>query len=414
MFKYFLFIAIPALLIINTLYANDKHFIIVAKDGSGDFKTINEAVQSLPMFNYERVVIFIKSGVYQEKVKINRDFVTLRGENRQYTILKYSQLRSDWEAHKDSIGPAVLNIYGDDFIIENMTVKNLQPQVGPHAFAVYGEGTRTIVFNCAVVSNGGDTISLWNYKNGMYYHSQCSFIGAVDFVCPRGWCYITDTRFYELKKTASVWHAGGYDKKQKLVINNSYIDGVEGFHLGRHHYDAQFYLMNCTFSDRLKDTAIYRVSYNDITKDRAFNWGPRYYFFNCKREGRDYDWYKDNLNTAEGNLKPENITCEWTFDGKWNPESVKGPEITKYEIKKNILQLEFNEMLTVEGLPELKSKSGKEFKFAGGNGSVCLSFLFEGALTKEDLSGLSIVNNSKITGTIATLMERNVDLRITP
>lgn len=408
------FIFALSLILFSTARSNDKHFIVVSKDGSGDYKTINEALQSLPMFNYERVVIFIKSGIYNEKIKIDRDFVTLRGENKQFTIIRYSQLRSDWEANKDSTGPAVLNIFADDFIVENLTVKNTQPELGPHAFAVYGTGTRTIVFNCMVVSNGGDTISLWNYKDGMYYHSQCSFIGAVDFVCPRGWCYISDSRFYELKKTAALWHAGGYNKNQKLVVKNSIIDGVKGFQLGRHHYDAQFYFLNCTFTSRLKDTAIYRVSYNDVTKDRAFNWGPRYYFYKCEREGGNFEWLKNNLGNAEGNPKPEDITCQWTFDGKWNPESEKGPEILKYKIENNILRLEFNELLTIIGLPVIKSKTEKEFKFAGGNGSHCLSLIFEGNITKEDIAELKIVNDAKITGTIATVNERTATLNFTP
>ena len=315
-------------------YSNDKHYIVVAQDGSGDFTTITGALQSLPMFNYERVVIFIKSGTYNEKLKITQDFVTLCGENRELTRIKYSQLRSDWEASKDSIGPAVVNIYADDIIIENLSVVNSQPEVGPHAFSIYGTGTRTILFNCTISSNGGDTVSLWNYKTGMYYHSNCSFIGAVDFVCPRGWCYIDNSRFYEMKKTASIWHAGGYDKNQKLVIKNSSFEGTHDFHLGRHHYDACFYLLNCKFSGKMLDTPIYRVSYNDITKDRAFNWGPRYYFYNCTRTDGNYKWFEDNLNTAEGNLKPEDITCKWTFDGKWDPESSKGPEVIKYTVDK--------------------------------------------------------------------------------
>jgi pectinesterase len=393
-------------------YSGDNHFITVAKDGTGDFTTINQALQSLPMFNYERVIIYIKSGIYEEKVRITRDFVTLRGENKLFTIIKYSQLRSDWEARKDSIGPAVINVFADDFIMENLTVKNTQPEVGPHAFTVYGEGTRTIIFNCNVVSCGGDTVSLWNYKNGMYYHSNCVFVGAVDFVCPRGWCYINNSSFHELKKTASIWHAGGYDKNQKLVIKNSSFGGVEGFQLGRHHYDAQFYLINCSFSNHLKDTPVYRVSYNDPLKDRAFNWGPRYYFYNCKKEDGNFAWFSNNLTKSDPSITPDKITSEWTFGGRWNPESEEGPKIINYKLSANSLHLEFNELLTVKGIPRLKSKTGKEFLFAGGNGSAGLVFTFEGLIKKEDLTGLTIINDASIAGTTASLKERSAVLSI--
>ncbi|HEY4786948.1 MAG TPA: pectinesterase family protein, partial [Bacteroidales bacterium] len=268
--------------------------ITVAADGSGDFKTISAAIASLPMFNYERAVIFIKNGVYNEKFRIDQDYITLQGESKENTIIRYSQLRTDWLAHKDSVGPGVVNINGDDIILENLTIENTQPLVGPHAFTIYGFGTRTIIVNCNILSKGGDTLSLWNYKNGMYYYSYCTFVGAVDFVCPRGWCFIRNSKFYELEKTAAIWHAGGYDKNQKLVIWNSTFDGIRGFELGRHHYDAQFYLLYCVFTDSMANKPIYRVESQDPKTNRPFIWGERYYFYECHGTHVNYDWHKNN------------------------------------------------------------------------------------------------------------------------
>ena len=193
-------ILVPILFFSVPLFPQYKHFISVSKDGSGDFKTITAAVKSLPMFNYERVVIFIKNGVYNEKFRITQDYITLKGENRDSTIIEYNQLRTDWIANEDPKGPAVINIHADDIIIDNLTIENTQPKIGPHAFAIYSDGTRTIIINCNVLSKGGDTVSLWDYKTGMYYHANCKFQGSVDYVCPRGWCFIKDSKFYELLK----------------------------------------------------------------------------------------------------------------------------------------------------------------------------------------------------------------------
>lgn len=314
------FLSLLILFFILTLPAEEKHFIVVAQDGSGDYKTLTEAVEALPMFVYKRTVIFIRRGVYKERIRIDQDNVTLLGEDREKTIIQYNLPREVWNQNKDHIGPGVVNIEGDDIILENLTVKNTQPEIGPHAFAVYGMGTRTIITNCNLISKGADTVSLWDYKTGMYYHSNCYFEGAVDFVCPRGWCYIKDSQFYEHKKTAAVWHAGGYDKNQKFVIVNSSFDGVEGFKLARHHYEAQFYFINCSFSENMADIPIYRVTYEDTTRNRPFNWGERYYFYNPSGEGGKYDWLNDNLHTAEGSPNVEDITPEWTFNGKWDPE----------------------------------------------------------------------------------------------
>lgn len=394
-------------------FAKDYHFITVAKDGSGDFKTITEAVNSLPMFNYERVIIYIKNGIYNEKIRITQDYITLKGESKDSTIIEYSQLRTDWIAHEDVIGPAVINIHADDIVLEDLTIDNTQPEIGPHAFAVYGTGTRTIIYNCNVFSKGGDTISLWDYKTGMYYHADCTFVGSVDFVCPRGWCFIKNSKFYELKQTASIWHAGGYNINQKYVLKNCSFDGVKGFQLGRHHYDAQFYLLDCKFSRNMADTPIYRVTYPDHPeKNRPANWGERDYYYNCSRSGGNYDWFKNNLNTAPGSPKPDEITPSWTFDGKWNPESATGPAIIKYDVYKNYVLFYFNEPVTVINRPLLKSSSGKEFTYNSGAGSDTIRLDCESDFSKNDLTGLKIINNAEVTGTTASIYDRPVDFGI--
>ena len=408
--KYFLVIFFVTKTI---LLAQAPHYITVANDGSGDFKTISEAIYSLPMFSYERIVIYIKNGIYNEKFRIDQDNITLKGESRDSTIIKYSQLRTDWVANEDSIGPAVINISGDDIIFDNLTIENTQPEVGPHAFAIYGTGTRTIIINCNVWSKGGDTVSLWDYKTGMYYHADCDFRGAVDFVCPRGWCFIRDSKFYEEKQTASLWHAGGFTKEQKFVLVNCSFDGVKGFQLGRHHYDAQFYLLNCKFSNNMADEDIYRVTYKDNpARNRPDNWGKRNYYYNCSRQGGNYDWFKNNLSTAEGSPKPSDITPAWTFEGKWNPESTKGPSVKNYKIENNKVLLTFSESITVIGKPELKSGTGKIFNYDSGAGSDTVIFKTTQNISKVDLENLKQINQGKLLGTIASVKDREADLSL--
>jgi pectinesterase len=412
----YLFSVFFLLVVAGTASSFDPHYIVVARDGSGDFKTITDAVNSLPMFNYERAIIFIRNGVYHEKARLDQDYITLEGENKDSTIIEYSQVRTDWIAHKDSIGPAVLNIHGDDVVVRNLTVKNTQPEIGPHAFAIYDDGTRTIIVNCNLFSKGADTVSPWNYKTGMYYMADCSFSGSVDLVCPRGWCFVKGSTFYEEKKgSASIWHAGSYDKNQKLVLENCSFDGVDGFDLGRHHLEAQFYLLSCTFSKSMADTPIYRVVYKDSAADqsRPFNWGERDYFYNCHRDGGDYSWFADNLKTAEGNLLAKDITPSWTFGGKWNPESTDGPKILKSEVHDHFVRLFFSEPLTVIGNPVLKSEDGTELTYDSGAGTNTLRFNSSRELTKADLEGLQIlkdpargIGGARIEGTIASVHER--------
>ena len=393
------------------IFAQSSRVIIVDASGKGDYKTITEAVEALPMFNYQRTVIKIMNGIYNEKFKIDQDNISIIGESKDSTIIQFDQLREDWNKNKDEIGPAVINLNGDDIIIKNLTVKNTQPEIGPHAFVIYGKGTRTIILNCNLISKGADTVSLWDYKTGMYYHADCYFEGAVDFVCPRGWCFIKKSKFYEVKKTAALWHAGGYNINQKFVIKDSYIDGIKDFNLGRHHYEAQFYLLNCTFSENMSDKKIFRVTYEDTTRNRPFNWGERYYFYNCRREGGNYEWMKDNLNTAADSPELNDITPAWTFDYKWNPESEEGPGIIKHVLAGKSLKLYFDEIVTVLDNPVLVSSTGTELKYYSGAGSDSLVFISDKKFSETDLKNLT-VKNGKLVGTVASVNEREADLTI--
>jgi pectinesterase len=406
-----LYILFLLIYFIPSLQGADSHYLVVAQDGTGDYKTINAAVAALPMFNYERTIIFIKNGVYNEKFRIDQDYITLRGESREKTIIRYSQLRTDWIANKDSIGAAVVNLNGDDIVIENMTIENSQPEIGPHAFAIYGTGTRTIIVNCNVLSKGGDTVSLWDYKTGMYYHANCYFEGAVDFVCPRGWCFIRDSKFFEVKQTATIWHAGGFDSSQKFVLKNCSFDGVKGFELGRHHYEAQFYLLDCKFSDSMKDKPIYRVVNADPKANRPFNWGERYYYYQPQKAGTQFTWLQDNFNPVKNKIQVSEITPAWTFNGKWDPETTIGPQLKHYTVDKNKVLLTFDEIVTVIGTPEVESTTGKKLVYVSGAGSNVLEFKTGDTVSNGDMRELKITGGGKLLGTNASVSERSAVMK---
>jgi pectinesterase len=299
--------------------------IIVAKDGSGHFRAIQEALNSIPKDNAKNVIVLIKKGTYREKVFIERSFVSLVGEDRDSTRIVFAELRENWNKdHNGSDwGSAVVNIDSlvTDITLANLTIHNNYGSLfntPRHQFAIRGGGTRVIILDCNVIADGGDTVSLWNRENGMYYHADCSFEGWVDYVCPRGWCYITDSKFFGHNLSASIWHDGGHDKDQKFVIRYSSFDGVPNFPLGRHHRDAQIYLLDCVFSRNMADRPIYLARSPNA---EVWKWGTRHYFYNCHREGGDFGWFKDNLHEAEASPKPEDVTAKWTFGGRWDPEA---------------------------------------------------------------------------------------------
>jgi pectinesterase len=311
--------------IFSCVLAKERANIIVAQDGSGQFSKIQDAIDSVPANNKQNVIILVRNGVYHEKLFITKSFIILVGEDRDSTRIIYAELRKNinvtWMDMKRDWGTAVVNIDSavTDLTLANLTVHNNYGSLHnteEHQFAVRGGGTRILILNCNVIADGGDTLSLWNKMNGMYYHANCYFEGWVDYVCPRGWCYITDSKFFGHNLSASIWHDGDAEKSQKFVIRNSTFDGVQGFPLGRNHRDGQIFLLDCTFSKAMADMPIYWPEGSTT----HWKWGDRHYYYNCHRDSGDFTWFKDNLEKAESAPKENEITAKWTFDGKWDPE----------------------------------------------------------------------------------------------
>jgi pectinesterase len=299
--------------------------IVVARDGSGDYRTIQAALDAIPADSRKTVVILIKNGTYAEKLFITVSHVALVGEHRDSTRIVYPELRRNWvrEHGGDDWGAAVVNIgeNASDLILANLTVYNNYGALHgdhDHQFALRSGGgaTRITLLHCRILADGGDTVSLWNKVSGMYYHADCAFEGWVDYVCPRGWCYITDCSFFGHNLTASIWHDGSAERVQKFVIRNSTFDGVQDFPLGRNHRDGLFILLDCRFSSRMADRPIYPAR-----PDSAYRWGQRYYYSGCHRDGGDFPWFSDNLQLLDGAPPADEIDARWAFHGEWDPES---------------------------------------------------------------------------------------------
>jgi pectinesterase len=399
-----------------------KPDIVVAKDGTGDFTSVNAAVQSIAKNNHERKIILIKDGVYDEKVRIDAACVTLHGESRAEVHIQFPWANGQ---ARDAIGNAVVNINGDDCVLENLTIQNTDNVLGRHAFAVYGRGDRTVIQDADVLSQGNDTISLWRTSdgqfsenatnhpspNGRYYHARLKVCGSVDFVCPRGWCYMRDSELTEMnpRSDAAMWHDGSREKDMKFVMVHCRFDGPENFRLARHHHDAMFFFIDCSFSRDMRDFAPYRVVYpltgepteadrkKNLDLDASNRWGERAYFFNSHRDGGDYAWFKDNLSSASGSPTRDQITAKWTFAGTWDPERIDAPKVLSIEPQAGgKFVVTFSEPVTVKGKPRLAFGNDEFADFAGGSGTDKLEFSTAklsstAAKAKLDFNGGSII-----------------------
>ncbi|MBN1925092.1 MAG: hypothetical protein JW798_04585 [Prolixibacteraceae bacterium] len=151
--------------------------IVVDINGGGDFISIQEAINAVPDNQHERTLIFIRSGLYQEKIVVpsSKNNVSLTGENVDNVVLS-------WNDYAGSSGLSSAETYtflveGSDFYMENITVQNTAGKVG-QALAVRTVGDRGIYKNCRFL---GFQDTYYAHKNRQY-NFRCYVEGGTDFV----------------------------------------------------------------------------------------------------------------------------------------------------------------------------------------------------------------------------------------
>ena len=158
------------------------YLITVAKDGSGDYSSIQEAINNTKAFPDKRITIYVKNGIYHEKVKVYswNNMVTLRGENRDSTIITYDDYFNKIDKGRNStfMTPTLL-VQGNDFIMENLTIENTAGPVG-QAVALAIEADRCVVRKCNIKGNQ-DTLYTAGEGDRQYFY-KCYIEGTTDFI----------------------------------------------------------------------------------------------------------------------------------------------------------------------------------------------------------------------------------------
>src|SRR6476469_10021879 len=99
--------------------------IVVDIDGKGDFKSIQQAINSLADSSASTRIILVRKGVYHEKLFIQKHNIVLEGEDRDKTVITQDIARDEWRCdHKDDWGVATLNLDGNDITLKNLTIAN--------------------------------------------------------------------------------------------------------------------------------------------------------------------------------------------------------------------------------------------------------------------------------------------------
>lgn len=172
--------------------------MIVAADGSGDFRKLQDAIDSIPENNLEEIKIHIKAGIYKEKLSICKPNVTLVGEGAEKTILTYGDYaRKQLPDGKEmgTFGSYSAYIGGTGFTAENLTFENSAgsgEQVG-QALAAHVDADRASFKNCRFLGHqdtlftgpipaAPGTENETDVRSYRQYYENCYIEGDVDFI----------------------------------------------------------------------------------------------------------------------------------------------------------------------------------------------------------------------------------------
>lgn len=297
-------------------YSQQQNYIVVDRNGTGNFRNIQQAIDSVRAFNpAETVTIFIKKGFYKEKLEIPTHVCNVRlvGEDRDKTIINY-----DDHANIRKMGTFktyTLKISGNDVTLENLTVENSAAQLG-QAVALHVEGDRAVFVNCRFLGNQ-DTIYTGK-ENMRQYFQNCYIEGTTDFIFGPSTVWFENCQILCKRNSYITAASTPQNIKYGYIFNKCKVmmaDTVSAVYLGRPwRAYAMTLFMNCQLPKEIIPIGWdnWRNPENEKT--------ARYMEFNNSGEGattlKRVKWSKTLTKKEAAEYTVENVLKG--FDG-WNP-----------------------------------------------------------------------------------------------
>lgn len=212
--------------------------IVVAQDGSGNYMTVQAAVNAVPANNSNHVVIYIKKGTYREVVTVpsNKPYITFYGQDEKSTVITYDNYHGKAKPGGGTFGTgdsASVFIQATDFTAYNLTFQNTAGAVG-QAVAINGTGDRAVFDNCQFL---GWQDTLYAHTGRQYYEN--SYIsGRVDYVFGDATAVFQYSEFYNVNSnggTITAQNRSSASETTGYVLINDTIAGAlaNSTYLGR-------------------------------------------------------------------------------------------------------------------------------------------------------------------------------------
>lgn len=206
--------------------ASENITFTVALDGSGDFKSIQEAINQCQSFPYEKITIFIKNGIYKEKIKVHEwnSNLQLIGESQEKTIITFDDYFKKINLGRNStFFTYTVLVEANDVLLKNLTIENSSGEVG-QAIALSVTSTRVSVVNCKLL---GSQDTLYASGIGKQFYKDCYIEGTVDFIFGSATAYFENCQLHSKSDSFITASSTPKDVEFGFVFNNCKLTSSE-------------------------------------------------------------------------------------------------------------------------------------------------------------------------------------------
>ena len=296
--------------------------ITVAQDGTGDYKTIQEAFNAVPAYNRKPTSIKIKKGVYKEKLflEATRSNVHIMGEDKINTVITYDDHTGKLAPGGDTINTRTswtFLIKADNFMAYNITFQNDAGFTAGQAVAVESDGDKATFLDCRFTGNQ-DVLFLNNEKSRQYFW-KCYIEGTTDFIFGSATAWFDSCEIYSKKNSHITAASTPKDKEWGFIFHACRLKGDTSLHnvsLGRpwRPYAAVVY-MNCYIGPHIKPEGWSNWNNTENYKTTRYaeykNYGP------SSDPAKRVNWSRQ---LTDGEAKTYNLK---KYLDSWNPQNKK-------------------------------------------------------------------------------------------
>ena len=289
--------------------------IVVARDGTGQFRTVGEAVEVCRAFMDYHKVIYIKKGTYKEKFTIPQSLtnIELCGESRDETIITW-----DDHANINNMGTFrtyTLRIEGSSITLKNLTVENNAARLG-QAVALHTEGDMLTFIGCRFLGHQ-DTIYTGNARTRLFF-KDCYIEGTTDFIFGPSTAWFEHCDIFCKANSYITAASTPEDVPYGYVFNDCTIrcaEGVDKVYLGRPWRDYAYTLfMNCELPRQIRPEGWHHWQ-------KAREATARYLEYNNRGEGAQTSnrvaWSRQLTKKEASKITPEAV---FAIQHAWSPK----------------------------------------------------------------------------------------------